>query len=89
MNKLIIRILFTGRSYHTNAQLPSELNIPDDSGVAEVLEQLDRLLPEGQELPRSCLVAVSGNHIGTVENHQSNLLRDGDELMLIAPVAGG
>ena len=55
----------------------------------EALGVLAALMPEGKSLPKSCLVAVSGAHVGTVASHRPRVLRDGDELVLIAPVAGG
>ena len=47
------------------------------------------LMPEGRGLPASCLVAVSGTHLGTLGNHRPHSLEEGDELVLITPVAGG
>jgi molybdopterin converting factor small subunit len=84
-----IRILFTGRSYQTDDQLPSELEVPEDTTVSQALRLLDDALPGDQQLPPSCLVAVSGEHIGTVGQLNDQSLRDGQELVLIAPVAGG
>ena len=55
----------------------------------QALEALAGLFPEGRPLPESCLIAVSGAHLGTLRSHTARKLEDGDELVLIAPVAGG
>ena len=46
-------------------------------------------LPGDNPLSASCLVAVSGMHLGTLADHRPQTLKDGDELLLLAPVAGG
>jgi molybdopterin converting factor small subunit len=84
-----IRLAITGRSYHTAEQLPDQITLPDASSVDDAISHLSERLPNGVELPASCLVAVSGEHLGTLGSHQSRQLVDGDELTLIAPVAGG
>jgi molybdopterin converting factor small subunit len=33
-------------------------------------------------------VALSGVHLGTLRSHQARQLADGDELLILAPVAG-
>jgi molybdopterin converting factor small subunit len=35
------------------------------------------------------LIAVAGKHLGTLASHTPSPLADGDELTVIAPVAGG
>ena len=57
--------------------------------VDDALAELARQLPADQQLPQSCLVAVSGQHLGTIADHQPAQLADGAEMVLIAPVAGG
>ncbi len=84
-----IRILYTGRSYTVAERLPAELSLADGSTTVDLLNQLESLLADDQPLPSSCLVAVAGEHLGTVASHATRALRDGDELVLIAPVAGG
>jgi molybdopterin converting factor small subunit len=84
-----IRIIVTGRNYHTAGPLPDELELDPSCGVDDALALLAEHLPEGQSFPASCLVVVSGQHLGTISQHQPCDLRDGDELALIAPVAGG
>ena len=84
-----VKIVISGRGYHDAAALPEELTLPDGASVDDALARLDELLPEGVSLPESCLVVVSGDHLGTVASHAQRALADGDELMLVAPVAGG
>jgi molybdopterin converting factor small subunit len=86
---ITIQIVFTGRSYQTSAQLPDTLELRDDAGVGDAIAALRLALGDADSLPSSCLLAVSGEHLGTVENHEPRTLEDGDELVLIAPVAGG
>jgi molybdopterin converting factor small subunit len=84
-----IRTVITGRFYHTTSSLPDELSLDDGASVDDALAALVGHLPADQSLPQSCLVAVSGRHLGTLAEHASVELREGDELVLIAPVAGG
>ena len=84
-----VKIIISGRGYHDASSLPEELTLPDAASVDDALARLDELLPEGLRLPQSCLVAVSGQHLGTRARHEPCELADGDELMLVAPVAGG
>ncbi len=84
-----IRIVVTGRNYHAAKPLPEALELAEGQGVDDALAALAETLPEGQSFPASCLLVVSGQHLGTISQHQPRELRDGDELALIAPVAGG
>ncbi len=84
-----IRILFTGRSYQTSSQLPSELEVPEQVSISQAVQILADRLPGDQSLPSTCLVAVSGEHVGTISQLNDRALVDGEELVLIAPVAGG
>ena len=84
-----ITVVITGRSYHAAEQLPHEIDLPDGSHVDDALQRLAQMLPEDGQLPSTCLVAVAGKHLGTLASHSSVTLNPGDELALIAPVAGG
>ncbi len=83
-----ISVVVTGRSYHTTSQLPDEIELPDGSNVDDALSLLESQTGD-QPLPASCLVALAGKHLGTLASHSAAPLADGDELTLIAPVAGG
>lgn len=84
-----IRVMVTGRSYHMTEGLPEEITLPDGGTVDDAIAALSAQLADGVEFPSSCLVAVSGEHLGTVASHETRALSDGDELTLISPVAGG
>ena len=84
-----VRVVFTGRGYDAMGSLPSELDVPETATLDDALYCLQSRLSGGARLPASCLVTVSGAHLGTVARHTSRALRDGDEIVLIAPVAGG
>ena len=83
-----VRLLITGRMYHLAAELPDVMELDEGATVAAALEWIDRLSGEAK-LPASCLVAVNGEHLGTLGACPARSLRDGDELALIVPVAGG
>ena len=84
-----VRIVISGRSYDAAGAVPDELSLPDGASLSEALEVLAEHLPQGRSLPPTCLVALSGKHLGTLASHAEHAMKDGDELVLIAPVAGG
>lgn len=84
-----IRIVFTGRAYHTTDSLPDEIELAEDATVADAINSVESQLGGDARLPTSCVVAVSGTHVGTIGRFTDRALRDGDELLLVAPVAGG
>lgn len=84
-----IQISYTGRSYQTASLLPTEITLDDGATVEDALRLLTEDLEDDQQLPPSCLVAVSGEHIGTLASYTNRVLQERDELILIAPVAGG
>jgi len=84
-----IQISYTGRSYQTASLLPAEITLADGATVDDALRLLTEALSDDRQLPASCLVAVSGEHIGTLTGYINRPLQDRDELILIAPVAGG
>ena len=84
-----IQVTYTGRNYQTAEQLPAELTMDDNCSVADALQVISERLSQDTQLPTSCLVAVSGEHLGSVGQCQDRPLKENDELMLIAPVAGG
>ena len=67
-----VRIVLTGRSYHVAEEVPSELSLPDKATVSEALEALKGLVSQDDWLPDSCVVAVSGKHVGTVADHEQH-----------------
>ncbi len=84
-----VRVVVSGRNYDVAEGIPEHLSLPEQCSLDEALRTVAELCPEGKGLPASCLVAVSGTHLGTLGNHRPHVLNEGDELVLIAPVAGG
>jgi molybdopterin converting factor small subunit len=84
-----IRVTLSGRTYQDAAGVPEEWSVEDGAALDGVLSRLATLLADGAGLSGTCLVAVSGKHVGTISRHTALRLRDGDEVMVIAPVAGG
>ena len=84
-----IRIVVSGRNYELAEPFPESIELPDGSTLDDVLEQLATRFPDGQSFPPSCLLGVTGKHVGTVGAHPATPLTDGDEIMIFAPVAGG
>ena len=83
-----VQVVYTGRGYDQGAKLPGELALDEGSSVSDALKALQQAAPD-VTLPESCLVSVAGTHLGTLAKHDARDLRDGDEIVLIAPVAGG
>ena len=65
-----VRLIVAGRSYHHAGAIPDQLTLPEGSSVDHALEEVGRHMQAGQTLPDSCLVAVSGTHLGTVRQHR-------------------
>ena len=84
-----IRLTISGRSYDVAEAVPRTLVLEDGATVADALASLNGHLQNGAALADSCLVAVGGTHLGTLTRHEPRRLSDGDELVIIAPVAGG
>lgn len=84
-----VRIVLTGRSYHLAEQLPDSLELTEDASTETVIAHVNQYLPDHQPLPPSCLIILGGEHLGTVASHENRTLCEGDEVELIAPVAGG
>ena len=69
--------------------LPDELSLADGATLDDALNALQASLSDELKLPTSCLISVAGQHVGTLGSHRECPLSEGDELVLIAPVAGG
>jgi len=86
---LNLQIVFVGRRYDAAQSLPDRLCLPDGATLDDALKAIAEHLPGDHPLSASCLIAVSGAHLGTLADHRPRTLKDGDELLLLAPVAGG
>lgn len=84
-----VKVIISGRNYHTLGGIPAQLDLPEGCTLHEAIQTAAATLPDGGSLPDACLVAVSGTHVGTLHNHRPCVLKEGDELLLIAPMAGG
>lgn len=84
-----LRVVISGRNYDWSQLSGDRIELPEGAGLDAALAAVGEMLPRGKRLPESCLVAVSGRHVGTVGDHRAEPLRDGDEILLFAPVAGG
>lgn len=84
-----VRVVITGRGYPAAEELPQELTLGEGDSLDDALRTLAAVAPAGRGPDGSCLVVVSGTHLGTIRSHRPGVLRDGDELTIIAPVAGG
>lgn len=84
-----IRIIITGRAYHAAANVPKQLELPAGATLDDALAEVAALLGADAQLPSTCLIALAGTHAGTLGNHENRPLTDGDEITLVAPVAGG
>ena len=84
-----VKVIISGRNYHMLGNVPLRLELPDGCNLDGALRAAAAALPAGADLPDACLVAVSGTHQGTLRSHRPCALKEGDELLLIAPVAGG
>ncbi len=81
-----ITLAITGRFYDTRGTAPHVLDLPRGAGVDDALTNAARA---GISLAPRALLAVSGEHIGTVTQHEARTLVENDELLVFSPVAGG
>lgn len=86
---MIVRLVVSGRNYQSARPFPDTIELPEGATVDDALRWLSAEFLDGQAFPPSCLLAVSGKHLGTAGNHPSATLSENDELMIFAPVAGG
>ena len=61
----------------------------DARNVADILKEVERRYGDGvKRYLKSCIVLVNGKNIGYLKGKRTKL-RDGDEVSLFPPVAGG
>lgn len=84
-----LRIVVSGRNYEMAPPFPDRIELPEGGTVDDALELLSTRFSEGRQFPPSCLLGVSGKHVGTVKSHPPVVLSDNDEILILAPVAGG
>ncbi len=81
-----IRVKITGRQYHMSKAFPDVLNLSDGATIDSALEAIGS---SHGPLPPGALIAVSGEHLGTVADHRPTALIEDDEVLIFSPVAGG
>ena len=81
-----IKLKITGRLYNLAEGMPGELELSEEASIANALEAVRAL--HGPLAP-GALLAVSGEHLGTVADHLGRTLKENDELLIFSPVAGG
>ena len=81
-----IRVKITGRFYNIAEDAPGELELSDGASIDVALEAIRSV---HRQLAPGALLAVSGEHLGTVADHRARTLTDNDEVLIFAPVAGG
>ena len=86
---MIVHVVITGRGYDGSEAVPEQLTLAAGASIDDALAAIATYLPPGRPLAASCLLSVSGQHVGTVGSHVPRTLDEGDELLVIAPVAGG
>jgi molybdopterin/thiamine biosynthesis adenylyltransferase len=84
-----VTVTISGRRYHLGPRHPGVLDLPAGATVDDALAVLKRDVCSRRCLVPSALVAVSGQHVGTVADHDILRLGDADDLFIFAPVAGG
>ena len=82
-----VRIVLTGRGYDA-ADVPAELELREGATLEDAVAQLREQLGNAR-LAASALVIVAGKHVGTLAAFDNVVLADGEEVMLLQPVAGG
>ncbi len=80
-----VNIVVAGREYDLAQAIPAQLTLPERASLDDALQALAQLLGPGRQLPASCLLAVSGQHLGTLGSHQPSPLADGDEAAPAGP----
>ncbi len=80
---LTLRVHLFGRYAELLGSEELALSLPEGGTVSDAIEQL-RQRPGGQQLPSRLFAAVN-----TEQVPGSRPLRDGDELALLPPLAGG
>ena len=84
-----VTVTISGRFYHLGPTLTGELELPTGATVDDALCALQQDDSRKRNLVPFALLAVSGQHIGTIDDHAVHNLEDADELLIFAPVAGG
>ncbi|NPV60583.1 MAG: MoaD/ThiS family protein [Actinobacteria bacterium] len=82
--------MVTVKLFATLRKAAGEPGFQSEAGnVAEVLKEAEKRYGDGvKRYLKSCIVLVNGNNIGYLKGKRTKL-KDGDEVSLFPPVAGG
>ncbi len=80
----MVRIRFLARYAELVGREEMELDLPLPATVADVVRQARDQLPAARQLPEHPLAAVNLRHV-----RLDAAVRDGDEVALLPPLAGG
>ena len=78
-----ILVNFSGRGCERMSALPSFLLLQDGVTLSRAVDAIERQSNRDHLLPPTSLVAVNGNHAGTLAAPDHRVLRDGDEISII------
>ncbi|MBV8265101.1 MAG: MoaD/ThiS family protein [Planctomycetaceae bacterium] len=84
-----ITVKITGRLYDATSESSPELDLPPEATVDDALALLGGAAGAGNPILPQAMLAVSGEHLGTVLDHTPRTLVEGDEVLIFSPVAGG
>ena len=80
----VVRVKFLARYAELVGREEIELPLPQPATVAEIVRQAKHQLPAARQLPEHLLAAVNFHHV-----QLDAAVRDGDEVALLPPLAGG
>ena len=76
-----LKFVYMGHGYDQTANWPEFLELPETATVDIALRALEQELSRTRAVAGSCLVVVSGRHLGTIARHENIALAATDELM--------
>ena len=94
---MIVRVEFTGQLRAASGRADDRVELPEGATVAMLFEQLVRrcgdpvrphLVDSTSQPQPSLLVAINGTAVAS-RQAASTVLRDGDAVVLLPPIAGG
>lgn len=84
-----ITVTVTGRLYSVTTPGTLTLELPPGATLDDALAATPRTDRGPLGWPPQAMLAVSGEHVGTLRQHAPRRLVEGDEVLVFTPVAGG